>query len=103
VYDSYAAVAAKNEVDGRAASSERVDSDFGNRLESTSIKQQFKSGVDTTVGEESHEDTRTESASDARVLVFVNFKHFDIVSDPSDHHYVGETAQVNDCHFICSS
>lgn len=85
-----------DELDGRAASSERIDSDFGSGLESTSISQLSKSGVDTTVDEESHVDTRTEPSSDARVSMLANFKHFDIVSDPSDHHYVGETAQVKD-------
>lgn len=103
MYDFYAAAAAKDEVDGRAASSERVDSDFGSGLENTSITRQSKSGVDTTVDEESHVDTRTESGSDTRVSMFANFKHFDIVSDPSDHHYVAETAQVKDYLFICSS
>lgn len=96
VYDSYAAAAAKDEFDGRAASSERVDSDFGGGLENTSISQLSKSGVDTTADKESHVDTRTESGSNTRVSMFANFKHFDIVSDPSDHHYVGETAQVKD-------
>lgn len=96
MYDSYAAAAAKDEFEGRAASSERVDSDFGSGLESTSISQLSQSGVDTTVDNESHVDTRTESGSDSRVSMFANFKHFDIVSDPSDHHYAGETAQVKE-------
>ena len=100
--DSCAAAAAKDEVDEHAASSEQTDSDFG-RLENASITQRSESGVDATVGEESHVDTRTESGSDTRVSMFSNFKHFDIVSDPSDHHYVGETAQVRDYLFVRSS
>jgi len=96
VYYSYAAATAKDELNGRAASDERVDSDFGSGLEDTSISKLSKSGVDTTVDSVSHVDSRTVSASDTRVPMFANFKHFDLVSDPSDHHYVGETAQVKD-------
>ncbi|KAG0614322.1 hypothetical protein M758_6G168100 [Ceratodon purpureus] len=93
--DDESQAAAKDEVDGHAASGERVDSDSGSGLKSTSFTLQSKSAVDTTVDEESHVDTRTESGSDTRVSMFANFKHFDIVSDPSDHHYVGETAQAS--------
>jgi ubiquitin-protein ligase len=86
---------AKDEFNGRAASGERVDSDLGGGLEDTSISKLSKSGVDTTVDKVSHVDSRTVSGSDTRVPMFANFKHFDLVSDPSDHHYVGETAQAN--------
>lgn len=52
---------------------------------------------------EPHTDSRTESGSDTRASMFANFKHFDIVSDPSDHHYVGETAQVEDFSSLANS
>lgn len=76
-HDSYAAAAVKDE---SAASSERVDSG----LENASISQAPNS------------EPHTESGSDTRASMFANFKKFDIVSDPSDHHYVTETAQVED-------
>lgn len=65
--------------DESAASSERVDSG----LENASISQAPNS------------EPHTESGSDTRASMFANFKKFDIVSDPSDHHYVTETAQAN--------
>ncbi|XP_024394860.1 probable ubiquitin-conjugating enzyme E2 23 isoform X2 [Physcomitrium patens] len=86
--------AAKDEIDGCAESNEQTDSDLGSRLEKTNISQRSTSEVDTTQDNGSYLRTSSEPGSGTRVLMFENIKHFDIVSDPSDHHYITETAQA---------
>lgn len=100
---AFVAAAAKDEIDGCAESNEQTDSDLGSRLEKTNISQRSTSEVDTTQDNGSYLRTSSEPGSGTRVLMFENIKHFDIVSDPSDHHYITETAQVNDIYCLFAS
>lgn len=99
----------REEEEDKASPSEhgedRQDKEEGSGSELLGLSAQSETRVDNSVDKDSqevespHEDVDTlqgrmgEEPAKKRVN-FVDIPHFDSVSDPSDHHYVGESAQV---------